>query len=76
MSETTSLEEIVKQFETRGLATVMTTLPKTMKFPGCASTRQSLRHRGDRPKMEQCREVPMTLIPVYLNPRVSGALDI
>ena len=54
----------------------MTTLAKTVRFSGSTSTRQSLRHRGDRPEMEPRREVPFTLIPTYLNPRVSGAPEI
>ena len=54
----------------------MTTPPKTVRFSGSTSTRQSPRHKGDRPEMEPCKEVPITLIPSYLTPRVSGALDI
>lgn len=54
MSEPTSLEEIVKQFKTGGLAAIMTTPPKTMKFLGHPSTRQSPQHRGDRPEIEPC----------------------
>ena len=76
MPEPTSLEEIVKQFEIGELVVVKTTTPKTMKFLGHTSTRQSPRHRGDRLEMEPCREVPVTLTPTYINPRVSGAPDI
>lgn len=76
MSKPASLEEIVKQFEIGGLAVVMTTPPKTVKFPGCTSIKQSLWHRGDHPKMEPCKEVPVTLTLVYLNPRASGVQDI
>ena len=76
MLNPTSLEEIVKQFQIGGLSILMTTLLKTIKFLGCTSTRQSPWHRGDHPEMEPRREVPVTLTPTYLNPRVRGALDI
>lgn len=54
----------------------MTTLPKTVRFSRSTSTRQSPRHRRDHPEMEPCREVPVTLTPTYLNPRLSGAPEI
>lgn len=54
----------------------MTNPPKNARFLGSTSTRQSPRHRGDRPEMELCREVLIILTPTYLNPRVSGAPDI
>ena len=62
MLETTSIEEIVKQFEIGGLATVMTTPSKTVIFSGSTSMRQYPQHRGDRPEIEPCREIPVTFI--------------
>ena len=38
--------------------------------------RQSPRHRGDHLEITPRREVPITLTPAYLNPRVSGVLEI
>ena len=76
MSEKEELDKLLYMFIQGGIAAVMTTPPKTVRFSGSTSTRQSLRHRGDRPEMEPRREVPFTLIPTYLNPRLSGALDI
>lgn len=73
MSKQARLEEIVKQFETGGLATIMTTPPKTIRFLGNTSTRQSSRNRSNHLEMETRREVPITLIPTYLSSKESGA---
>jgi hypothetical protein len=54
----------------------MTTPLKTMRFVGISSTRQSPRHKGDRPKMETKSEEPMTLILTYVFQRVIGVPDI
>lgn len=76
MSEKESIEEIVKQFEIGGLATVMMTSPKTVRFLGSSYTRQSPRHRGDHPEMETRREAHVTLTPIYLSPKASEAPDL
>ena len=70
------LDKVLQRFKARGLASVMTTLPKTVRFPRISSTRLSPRHRGDRSEMEPHWEVPVKLTPSYLNLRVSGAPDI
>ena len=54
----------------------MTTPLKTVRFLGSTSTRQSPRHKGDRLEMEPRGEVPVTLTPTYLNPRLSGAPEV
>ena len=54
----------------------MKTLPKTVRFFGSTSTKQSLQHRGDRTAMESHKEVPITWTPAYVNPRLSGAPEV
>ena len=77
MLEPASLEAIVKQFKRGGLTTIMTTPTKPVRFLACTSTRQSPRHRGDRPEIEpSLKEAPMNLTVTYLNPRVSRAPNI
>ena len=48
MMEQERLEEIVKQFEEKGITAVMTTPPKIIIFVGSLSSRQSLWQRGDQ----------------------------
>lgn len=76
MTEQETLEEIVKRFEAEGLNAVMTTPPKTMRFAGSPSTRQSPRHRGDQPNMETRRKALVMLTAMYISPRAVGAPDI
>lgn len=52
----------------------MRTPPKTIRFSGSTSTRQS--PRGDQPTMEYHIEVPVTWNPAYVNPRSSGAPEV
>lgn len=55
---------------------VMKTPPKTVIFSANSSTRQSPRHRGNQPAIQNRREVPIAWTPVYVSSRTSRALDI
>ena len=76
MYEQEQLDELLYRFTQGGIAMVMTTPPKTIIFSRSTSTRQSPRHRDDQPEMEPRKEVPITWTPTYLNPRLSGSLEV
>jgi hypothetical protein len=76
MMEEETLEEIIQRFQEEGIAAVMTTPSKTVKFVGSSSTQQPLRHKGDQPQTETRHEAPIMLTVTYISPRASGAPDI
>lgn len=54
----------------------MKTPPKVVRFHASTSTRQSPKHKEDRPTMESHLEKSLHWIPAYVNPLQEGAPEV